>query len=1044
MTRHNSSTIGRYDPKGSALQARMRHVGGTMKLLLTSLAVGLLLATASCSTSNHAESFFTGGDSFGAIGNSAIQISPVTFNYGAVRLYTSSPAQTFTVTNSSEKSVYLSSIGSPSNSQFSISDVDCVLSASVPIRSGRSCTFKVTFIPTTSGQIDYGVTVNYNGGPATSNYSAAAALTGIGATDVVFPGVSSVDLIRSRSVRLNWTDVSNENGYALFVVNGGSLQFMGTVARDATSGMVTGLTANTLYTFRVRAFDYFGVLEGNTTDITATTLPDPILTPVADRTFFSGNPMDATTTLNVDINNTVTASDLNLAYSCVYDTTPDGSVGTGTACASLAGFTLNAGFAGVAGSVDGNGIFSFTPPLALVGQSFEFKITANDGSTDFTTLFKINVKAPFKYDATLVAAYQSQNANGYSAGTNSPFTSTWSNLATTGAIMDGTLGSGTFATGWQGDGTWIFNPFRLALAGTSGGGADRVIAGTGLNANPLLLFTSWVKPTNTALGSQAYVFGNRGPGPDGWSVRQRADGNFEFAVGTSTMSSYPTAITSLGPTAYFKMDALGGAVAYDEISTNNYTIQNNANVAKGVVGPYTATTGFDFTATGYINVSPSIDITAAGWAVAAWIKMPLVGASWKTLTRGATNDHQLLFETGTNILGMYLNASSLFTGTGFDADTLSAGWHHFAAVGTGGNTRFFVDGAFITQLAGMSTTEFSWIGNLNTGGQAIGQVDDVALFTSPLSDAQIQSIYLGGCNVALTDNYWSHLAGIFDGTTAHLYKDGTKVCDYTSSGNITGSAESFSMGAEASGSEAWPGEIGSVYVYNAGVGADITTNYGAEIDLYNVPQSCQAWRTAGFTTDGIYSVDIDGPGAGPATSVYCDMTTDSGGWMLVLNYLHQGGTNPATTSRATWPVIASSALGVDESGNAATWGHASPTLLNTATFTTMRFQCTTSGHGRQFDLKSSAAACKTYFTSGTGSCGTALNAGTPLAGHTGVTPGTALDNGFTNQGVNAMVAFPFYRSGNNHWGIRGSGSRWECDDYANNSANNTLHRIWIR
>ena len=46
------------------------------------------------------------------------------------------------------------------------------------------------------------------------------------------------------------------------------------------------------------------------------------------------------------------------------------------------------------------------------------------------------------------------------------------------------------------------------------------------------------------------------------------------------------------------------------------------------------------------------------------------------------------------------------------------------------------------------------------------------------------------------------------------------------------------------------------------------------------------------------------------------------------------------------------------------------------------------------------------------------------------------DGGFTE--------FPFFRGSAYHWGIRGRGNRWECNDYALNPNFDTLHQVWIR
>lgn len=200
-------------------------------------------------------------------------------------------------------------------------------------------------------------------------------------------------------------------------------------------------------------------------------------------------------------------------------------------------------------------------------------------------------------------------------------------------------------------------------------------------------------------------------------------------------------------------------------------------------------------------------------------------------------------------------------------------------------------------------------------------------------------------------------------------------------------------------------------------------------------------------TSGIYVIDPDGyAGANPSTNCYCDMSTDGGGWTLVLNYLHAGNTNPALVVKTnSLPLQGSTTLGTDESASASTWGNVSNTYLSAFTFSELRFYAKTSAHTRVIHFKTSHTNTMNYFLTGTGSMsgiGTAGNY-TALTGHSSYLPASSASY-FTNQGNAAMTEFPFWLNGTYHWGIRGGGSRWEVDDYPGNSANSTLHQIWIR
>ncbi|WP_034888919.1 HYR domain-containing protein [Gillisia sp. Hel_I_29] len=177
-----------------------------------------------------------------------------------------------------------------------------------------------------------------------------------------------------------------------------------------------------------------------------------------------------------------------------------------------------------------------------------------------------------------------------------------------------------------------------------------------------------------------------------------------------------------------------------------------------------------------------------------------------------------------------------------------------------------------------------------------------------------------------------------------------------------------------------------------------------------------------------------------------DNDTAGGGWLMILNYVHQGGTNPNLNVRnSNLPLLGSSTLGDNEAASS-TWGHFGNTLAAALDFEEVRFygqtSLTTSGIVN-FTTKYSAAI--NYIKTGTGSFAGINNTAnyTLLGNHSATIPANAPDV-YSDQGDLALTNFPFWRQAQAHWGIKGDGIRWEVDGYPNNFNNSTIHRVWVR
>ena len=113
-----------------------------------------------------------------------------------------------------------------------------------------------------------------------------------------------------------------------------------------------------------------------------------------------------------------------------------------------------------------------------------------------------------------------------------------------------------------------------------------------------------------------------------------------------------------------------------------------------------------------------------------------------------TQTIKLSFKAGSDSVGTFTNGNGDFRPAGsatLVAGNYSSKWHHLVAVGTGGQTKLYIDGSHVGNTDRQSTSDILSIGNYQSGGQRFAKyLDDFRIYNVALTDANIVDVYGNG------------------------------------------------------------------------------------------------------------------------------------------------------------------------------------------------------------------------------------------------------------------------------------------------------------
>lgn len=270
-----------------------------------------------------------------------------------------------------------------------------------------------------------------------------------------------------------------------------------------------------------------------------------------------------------------------------------------------------------------------------------------------------------------------------------------------------------------------------------------------------------------------------------------------------------------------------------------------------------------------IPSNSSLDIDTA-ITIEAWIYATKSSGVQNVLSKSSNvaNNGYIFPRTdnGWSSFVLYLSLNNSWVTVSYPYPSLNS-WHHLAATYDGSNIKLYLDGSLVKTQAATGTITVNsnslCIGSQPGFGEYFGgEVDELRLWNVARSQSEIQasmSTELSGNETGLVA-YYNFNQGVAGGDNSAV----TSLVDKTSNAN-NGTLNNFSLNGTTSN-----------WVSGAPLTYDGSSAVTASSSAYAIKQAYPS------STDGYYWIKNDSINGGTPFQIYADMTTDGGGWTLIM------------------------------------------------------------------------------------------------------------------------------------------------------------------